>query len=46
MCLLNFQSDPSPNTDTSALQGAQGLLAGMTLLNELEPDVDGIYTKN
>lgn len=33
-------NDPSPNTDTSALQGAQGLLAGMTLLNELEPDVD------
>ena len=26
-----------PSADTDALRGAQGLLAGMTLLDELEP---------
>lgn len=44
--LLTFLRDPeiSPSTGTNALRGAQGLHAGMTLLNELEPleNVDGI----
>ncbi|MCJ1424834.1 hypothetical protein MMC29_002722 [Sticta canariensis] len=37
-----------PSADTDALRGAQGLLAGMTLLNELEPleNVDGISDRS